>query len=359
MTFNPTRLTIARKRCLLTKKALAERIGVAPITILRCEQGESEPSPDSVRSLSKALDFPQEFFFGPDLDEPLSEVTSFRSQTSMTAALRDAALAAGSIGFLISDWVEKRFNLPVDQLPDLSGQGPEEAARALREQWGLGERPISSMLNLLEAKGIRTFSLAENTTTVNAYSLWRGNIPYVFLNTYKSAECGRFDAAHELGHLVLHQDGKSRGREAEDQANAFASSFLMPKADVVACLPRGVMGLHHIITAKTRWKVSAAALAHRLNRLGLISDWKYRDYCIEMSRLGYFKREPQGIQRERSLVWDKVLKALWAEQTTQDDIARELHIPVSELSSLVFGIVNPENELDSSPTRFSSPLALL
>jgi hypothetical protein len=46
---------------------------------------------------------------------------------------------------------------------------------------------------------------------------------------------GRFDAAHELGHLVMH--GHERplpGPEAEREANQFASAFLMPRADVVA-----------------------------------------------------------------------------------------------------------------------------
>jgi Zn-dependent peptidase ImmA (M78 family) len=52
---------------------------------------------------------------------------------------------------------------------------------------------------------------------VNAYALWKDEKPFVFLNTFKSTESSRFDAAHELGHLVLHQDGSVTGREAEDQ----------------------------------------------------------------------------------------------------------------------------------------------
>ncbi len=119
----------------------------------------------------------------------------------MTAAERDAALAAGQIGFLISDWVIERFDLPEAQLPDLQLFEPEIAAQMLRQEWSLGEKPISNMIRLLEAKGVRVFSLAENTTHVNAYSLWRKRVPYVFLNTVKSAESSRFDAAHELAHL--------------------------------------------------------------------------------------------------------------------------------------------------------------
>ena len=180
----------------------------------------------------------------------------------MTAAEREAALAAGQIGFLISDWVVERFDLPGARLPDLHIFDPELAARMLRQEWGLGEKPISNMIKMLESKGVRVFSLAENTAHVNAYSLWRKNVPYIFLNTFKSAECSRFDAAHELAHLVLHQDGGVTGRTAEEQANRFASAFLMPEADVVSVLP-SVQNLEQLIAAKLRWKVSLARTVPR------------------------------------------------------------------------------------------------
>jgi hypothetical protein len=45
--------------------------------------------------------------------------------------------------------------------------------------WALGEQPIS-MIKLLESKGVRVFSLAENTKTVDAFSCWRNDVPYVF-----------------------------------------------------------------------------------------------------------------------------------------------------------------------------------
>jgi len=131
----------------------------------------------------------------------------------MTAGVREAALSSGAIGFLVSDWMETQFNLPEADVPDLSLYSPEVAARVLRQEWSLGERPISNMTQLLESRGIRVFSLSEDTAKMNAFSIWRNQRPFVFLNTFKSAESSRFDAAHELGHLVLHQDGASTGSQ--------------------------------------------------------------------------------------------------------------------------------------------------
>lgn len=343
---------------MLNKKTFADRINVRPLTITRWENCESEPTAENLDAIARVLMFPRSFFFGPDLDEPLHELTSFRSQESMTAATRDAALAAGTIGFRIMDWIGDRFDLPNQSLPDLrTFAEPEIAARALREEWALGEKPVSNMIQLLESKGVRVFSLSENTEKVNAYSLWRSDgTPYVFLNTFKSAECSRFDAAHELAHLVLHRDGSVTGRSAEDQANAFASAFLMPKSDLLAVLPR-VMHLRHLINAKTRWRVSVAALTYRVHKLGIISDWKYRDLCIEISSNGYRKNEPSGIERERSMVWEKVIKTLWREKVTQEDIAAALDIPADEVSDLIFGML--DKPLPVMPTPPDKPLAVV
>lgn len=350
MRFNALRLGIARKRRMLNKKALATRLKLAADTIIRWEGDKTVPPPDYVRALAIELMFPEEFFYGPDIYVAEKSTTSFRSQKAMSAAYRDAALAAGSLGFLISDWIESRFELPKETIPDLHGSSPEDAALELRQEWGLGERPVSNMIHLLESKGVRVFSLAENTATVNAYSLWRQETPFVFLNTFKSAESSRFDAAHELAHLVLHQDGKVVGREAEDQANRFASAFLMPKGDVLAQIPV-VNSVGQMISAKRRWKVSLVALNYRLHRLGLTSEWKNRDFCIEMVTRGYNKSEPDGIPRECSKLWEMVLKELWSEGVTHHNIATDLALPEDELATLLFGILqSPDASIrDLSP----------
>jgi Zn-dependent peptidase ImmA (M78 family)/DNA-binding XRE family transcriptional regulator len=335
MAFNPARLSIARKRRMLNKKRFADLARIAHHTVIRCENGTSEPTPEHINDFARVLSFPTEFFHGGDIEEP--ESASFRSQVGMSAAIRAAALAAGAIGFLVSDWIEERFDLPSIRVPDLHLYDPEDAARVLREEWMLGEKPISNMIHLLESKGIRVFSLAENTVKVNAYSLWRKGRPYIFLTTLKSAESSRLDAAHELAHLALHQDGGCTGREAEDQAHRFAAAFLMPRADMLAMLPR-VEYLDDIIRAKSRWRVSVAALNYRIHKLGLTSDWRYRDLCIQLATRGFNKNEPFPIEREGSIVWQKVLKALWAERTTVAHVARALALPESEVNGLIFGI---------------------
>lgn len=337
--FNVQRMELARKRQRLTAKALAEKADVSPVTLSRVVNGLQTPDEETVDKIIEALGFPRDFFFADDPAPLSAEAASFRSLTAMSARERDAALSAGSFAFELADWVRVRFNLPEPDLLDLSHErDPAGAARALRQHWGIGERPILHMIKLLEAKGIRVFSLAENTKNVDAFSCWHNGEPYVFLNTFKTTERSRFDAAHELGHLILHKHGgPNQGRAAELEAHAFAANFLMPHDDVVASIPY-VRTLDQVVSAKRRWGVSVAALAHRLHRMGRISDWVYRTFCIQINQR-YGKEEPHGLSAERSAIWQSVLTELWREGVTREQIARDLNLPPNEVENLLFGLV--------------------
>jgi len=337
--FNPRRLGLARKRRRLTATALADLAGLAVDTISRLESGANSPDQETVTKLADALKFPKAFFYDVDPEDIDTGAVSFRSFSKMSAKERDAAISAGSLGLQLCAWVEERFALPTPNLLDLSYEtDAESAAHSMRQYWGLGERPVGNLMGLLEASGVRIFSLSENTASVNAFSFWRDERPYVFLNNFKTAESSIFDAAHELGHLVMHKHGDPKEtRSAEREANSFASAFLMPGRDVRANTPRPI-SVDKVLRLKGRWRVSAMAMAYRLNKLKLLSDWQYKSVCIELGKRGYRSGEPIGIARETSAIWRKVLTQLWSEKTTKNDIAANLHLPLDELEGLIWNL---------------------
>jgi Zn-dependent peptidase ImmA (M78 family)/DNA-binding XRE family transcriptional regulator len=338
----PGRLTLARRRRKLTKKGLAEAAGFDQKTINRYENGEVDPPPESLVALSRILGFPEGFFYGPDIDEPSTEAISFRSLKALLARDRDAALAGSAFALLLSDWVSNQFFLPATDLIDFKEDtDPETAALYLRQKWKLGERRVRNMVHLLEAKGVRVFSLTENTRTLDAFSMWRTETPFVFLNTTMTAERSRFDAAHELGHLILHRHGGPGGRGSEDQANQFASAFLMPAAGVKAELPR-IKYLNEIIQAKKLWGVSASALNYRLHKLGITTDWQYRRFCIQIWE-NFGQSEPFGMPREQSLLWKKIFSSLKSDHITKHSIANNLKLPVAEIENQLFGLINMQS----------------
>ncbi|UQY89295.1 helix-turn-helix domain-containing protein [Stenotrophomonas rhizophila] len=351
--FNPARLKLARDRRQLTKKALADLAGVSQLTLTRLETGRTpEPERSTVASLAKALGFPPEFFFLDDYEPLTSSVVSFRSLQAMTSRQEAAALASGSLALQLLEWITARFNLPAPDLLNLRGEEPVAAAMALRTYWGIGMKPIGPLLKLLEVKGVRLFSLAERHKNVDAFSCWRDGTPMMFLNGFKSAERGRFDAAHELGHLVLHAHCGASGRDAEREADRFAAAFLMPQDDLISQISPQP-SLEILIRAKSRWGVSLAALVRNCYEAKLISEWHYRDMYRTLSIAGYRTKEPAPLIREQSVLWKKIFESLWRDRITKDQVAKELAFPADVIQDLIGGLCDslPSEEDVPQPKR--------
>jgi|SRR5581483_8762437 len=339
-----TRISLARRRRAMSKKGLADSVGVTPNTILRYESGELKPSEENLQRIADCLGFPKSFFLGSEFDEPRRDNASFRGMASKSGRIMDAALASGAITFMLDDWIAKSYSRPEPDIPDYQHIDPQTAALLLRQHWGLGSKPIANMVHLLELKGVRVFSLAENTKDVDAFSLWRDDIPYVFLNRFKSSERSRFDASHELAHLCLHKHGGANTERSSDsvekEANAFASAFLMPEADVRAAVRQPLYSVNDLAEYKKRWRVSVSALNYRLHELRMISESKSVSNYVEMSRRGWLKTEPYAIAREQSSVLQDIINDLLSIGVTKTKIASELMVPPTEVEALLFGLAN-------------------
>jgi Zn-dependent peptidase ImmA (M78 family)/DNA-binding XRE family transcriptional regulator len=350
----PSRLLIARKRHGLTLTRLAGLTGLSTHSLSVYENGHQAPSEETLLLLAATLDVAPAFLAASDVEEIPGEAVSFRALSKMTARQRDRALSTGRITLLINDWIDARFELPAADIPSLTGYKPESAAEVVRARWGLGERPIANMLHLLEARGVRIYSLTAENDELDAYSLfWHGR-PFIFLSTSKSGERGRFDAAHELGHLVLHGEHQVLNRPAaEMEANRFAAALLMPRGSILGQGLRDATAAR-ILQAKQIWKVAAMALTHRLYELDLLTEWGYRTACVQLSRLGYRRSEPKGIQRESSQLLSKVFRSARDDGDTPATIAADIGITSDELKDHVFGLTLttlPGDRLETGPPR--------
>ena len=318
--FSPSRLKLARLRLGLTLTKLAAESGVSLRSLTEYESDKRPPSEESLAKLAVALAVPREFFERDAIESVPVGAASFRKLSKATATRRDAVLATASLTLEFFAAIDERFKLPEPGIPTFDKLAPEYAADLVRRQWNLGDRPIVNMIHLIEAKGVRVASLNQEYSDIDAFCFYRDAVPYVFLNTGKSAERQRFDTAHELGHLVLHSElemdpSTSKAREAE--ANAFAASFLMPRSSVVGQAMSGA-SVERILNARTFWKVSAMAMTHRLHELHLLSDWQYRSTCIALSDRGYRLLEPGGIVPETSQLLRKVMYGAGSRLSARD-----------------------------------------
>lgn len=344
--FDPDELTLARKFRGLRKNELAQTVGVTPAALSQYELGQSRPSPAVLARLALALGVPVRFFVLGHPKPVTPSAAHFRSLRATTHLERDQALAFGQLAWRLVTAIEKYIELPASRIPhallpaEPGGADVVAAARQARESMGIGAGPVPHVVRLLEAHGIVVIGLPAMSRRVDAFSHWYGSRPVVFLNPAKDDKArSRFDAAHELGHLVLHGEHQvpSERPAAEMEANRFAAAFLMPRASVLAA---GLANapVEQILRAKQGWNVAAMALTHRLHELDLLTDWGYRTACVQLSRLGYRRAEPRGIARESSQLLGKVFRSVRADGLTQAKIAAEIGIGPGELRGHVFGL---------------------
>ncbi|WP_034714688.1 XRE family transcriptional regulator [Intrasporangium chromatireducens] len=301
--FDGTRLTVARRLRRKTKSSLASEVGVSPSAIAQYEKPDGpNPTQAVLAKICLALGLPREFFgLSRSISLLAASEAHFRSLRSTTAAAREQALAYGELSLevvnLISDYIElPAVDLPELELPDELTDGVIiDAARRIRAAWGIEEGPVPSVVQLLEAHGVVALRLPPGTDpAVDAFSTNAGRRPLVFLSQSKDDKArSRFDASHELGHIVLHPDTEPGSKLVEKQAHLFAAEFLMPRDEIIDQLPRRIdWPAFHAL--KKHWGVSLRALVFRANALGRLSEASYRRANQQLSMWGLPEPNPLG-----------------------------------------------------------------
>ncbi|GAA1337208.1 helix-turn-helix domain-containing protein [Saccharothrix algeriensis] len=301
--FDGSRLTLARRLAGLRKSELAGRVDKSPTAVAAWESGAKRPTPATVAQLALSLSVDPGFFaVRADDVAALSTAPHFRSLRSTSQLARDQAFAYGQVAVDVAASLERHVEFPEPDVPvlpvaadDPGGDGPERAARLVRERWGIGPGPVGHLVRLLENHGVLVVFSPPQAASVDAYSFDSGLRPVVVLNPVKHDYYRqRFDVAHELGHLVMHGDAEPGGRVVEDQAHRFAAELLMPADQVRDLLPASMGGAvwKSLARLKEQWGVSLQALLYRARWLGALGDVSYRNAMATISARGWRRSEP-------------------------------------------------------------------
>lgn len=338
---DPSRITFARELRGLTKKDLAEKIQKTSSAVSQIERGLLRPDLETFVGISFALKVPPSFFIRNPAFSKQIDLSSchFRSLRSTTQAMRKQSTRKGDLWIDLMEVLgSKGVIFPDEQLsnfqgPPESNEDIERMAVALRKHWGMGLGPIPNIVKLLESKGILVLPLPDANDKVDAYSTWRGNKPCMLLSYHKSASRIRFDASHELGHLIMHEDITAGDTIAERQANRFAGAFLAPKESFLEECPKGwsYAGFSRL---KDRWKISIQALLYRAKELGRISTSTHRRAMIQMSKANMRKNEGLEWEKELPVMITHALELLQG-QITITELAAEISIYSNQLKDML------------------------
>lgn len=306
MPFNGERLNIARIFRNMTVSDLAEKVGVTKQAISQYEKNQSNPKPDTLFQFVCLLGFPKEFFMEEESYKLDVDNTFFRALSSTKNLDLKTQEVKTEMIVRLYNFLGSYLNFPELDIPDIDiekFEDIENIAIYLRSYWGLGEAPIENMVSLLEKKGIVVSSFTIENRKIDAFTQihevgGRKQYCVVLGNDKQSMVRRNFDAAHELGHIILHNKlakveelSKEEFKQIEDEANNFAAAFLLPKNTFFLDL-KDTNNLDAYLKLKKKWKVSIAAMVMRAKHLGRMNNHQYQYLMKQMSARKWRISEP-------------------------------------------------------------------
>jgi Zn-dependent peptidase ImmA (M78 family) len=324
-------------------RELAAHVDTTGSAISQFEGGKTKPSGEVLRRMAFAFGVAPAFFAveGPPRIE--AGRCHFRRRRTATQKERRVVLARGELRLDLAAYLAHHVDFPTTNLPkipnhfrrDASAESIEALADVVRDEWGLGQGPISDMVRLMEQHGVLLVEVPGHSERLDAFSTWVESWPVVFIATDKaSASRRRFDVAHELGHLLLHPKAKPGDRQLEAEADAFASAFLLPRGPFAHECPRRLVW-PHLVELKVRWKVSLAALVRRAFDLGIYSDATYRRAFVQLSKFGWRRGEPEEPEVEHPTLLREGFKLLASSGFTLSQVAADLGRNAADLEQIV------------------------
>jgi Zn-dependent peptidase ImmA (M78 family)/transcriptional regulator with XRE-family HTH domain len=300
------RLTEAREARGLSQTSLAELTDLKVQSISQYESGKQSPSPEALSVLIEKLNMPERYFLRSVPGHSMGGV-KFRCLSAATKGAR--AKAMRRFGWLKESaaYLREFIDLPTPNIPDfrvppdpteLTSTEIEKIADECRVFWGLGFGPIKDMVLLLENCGCIVSRTMFGAETLDAFSQWDAGIPYVILGADKNSSVrSRFDAAHELGHLILHAhlddrqiNSPATHKILEAQAHRFAGAFLLPERSFSQEV--WAPTLDAFLSLKKYWKCAVAMMVSRCEHLGMLNEEQVKRARINISRKGWRTEEP-------------------------------------------------------------------
>lgn len=339
---NAALIKVARQARGMSQVQLAKAAGVTQAAISKWEAGLTQPTPEFVRSLAKALAFPPSLFYETDPVFGVPVSINYRKSASVGAKATDKMEAEINLRLMhlrrlmASMDYQPELSLPRFDIDDYEGDAAR-VAQLTRRHWGVVSGPLHNLTALVERAGCIVLPCEFESIGVYGLTLQPPGLPTcIFLNNAMPGDRQRFTLAHELGHAIMHRIPSA---DMEREADIFASELLMPAQDIRGDLMHGV-NLPRLAALKPIWRVSMGALLMRAKALGCITDMQSTYLWRQMSAAGYRKKEPLEVEfaPEQATAFSDILRAHADDLGyTMADFEAMLHVHAAELNAM-YGI---------------------
>jgi Zn-dependent peptidase ImmA (M78 family)/DNA-binding XRE family transcriptional regulator len=334
---NPQMIVLARESRGMMQKDLADKLGVSSGKLSYVENGELTLDDKELEKLSKALNYPSNFFFQQG-EAYLPSSINFRRRLKVVQRLLTPVVANINIYRLNIEklMIGLKFAQPKIPVVDMNKCGtPQEAAKKLRSYWKVPSGPIDSMTALLEENNILVLSFDFETDRVDSRTiLTKGMYPLIVINKRMLGDRQRFSLAFELGHLVMHSLSlASTEQDIDHEANLFAAEFLMPEKDIRKDFEASDITLSRLGELKGKWKVSMQSLLYHACDLGFLTVNQKRYLISQFNSMKIRRREPQEFDipiEKPLLIRNLMTKYRNAQRITINELAATFNLTQDE-----------------------------
>lgn len=299
---------------------LAKQSDISKQSLSLYANGENTPPYENVVKIANALEFPFDFFMTEDLCSTTTNNTYFRSQASASKLTQNAQELKLEYVAKLYEVLLNYVDFPERNLPPVFFRGSDNLldadsdnvleqiefiANTARKHWMIGMGPIDNMQYLLESNGIIVTGFRNVNEKIDAFSQRvniqnRGTVFIVALAIGEKPDVRlRFDMAHELGHILMHNWDDSNDSLSKDefnalekQANMFASAFLLPRETFGKEVAPYATNVEFYRSLRKKWGVSMQAMMFRARQLKLITANQFQYMMRTVSAKGWRLREP-------------------------------------------------------------------
>jgi Zn-dependent peptidase ImmA (M78 family) len=378
------RLQAARRSLGLTQGDVGQKMDMVTSTVSAIEAGKRAVTGAELYSFAQIYARPVSYFLGGEAPQ---ESGSFRYLFRAVADRLFERAPLVELERLVDDYdlLEEIVGAPPPPIPPdysdfgfQSDQDAETLADMERARLGLGDAPVTDLMDLLDATvGIRTFLVPVKQDNWSSVSVQGHNgRPCIAVNSKDEVYRRQFDLAHEYGHVLVHlfrkdgppahiEGGTPGGRVSAEErfANSFASAFLMPRRAVLQQLElvlkanAGQFTDFDMVHLAMHFGVSGQAMTNRLVALRKMtrdtSDayWKQggQKFNALAEMLGYDVRDPHGFWEKPAILPTRyrylAMKAYEDDEISLAKLAELLREPYHDLRSMMERAVGSLHEV--------------
>ncbi|MES0492082.1 MAG: XRE family transcriptional regulator [Leptospirales bacterium] len=335
--YNPEMLILARESRSLSQKDLSEITELPQSKISKYESHIFIPTEEDIKILAAKLDYPISFFTLNHIRQN-DHLDLYRKQrsTMKSLQLKEVKAMINIYRIRLSYLLQAvNFNVNLHDINVDEENTPQMIAQKIRNYWRVPDGPINNLVKFIESTGIIViYTTIGESIKFSGCSFYVGHVPIVIVNRHDPVDRIRFTIAHEIGHIIMHHNAQIilDEKEAEKQADSFASEFLAPENEIGIQLRD--LSFDRLLQLKYHWKMSMASLIEKAKHLNKLSDSQYRyirgRYCNK------FKNgEPGKLPYENSNTLNNIVDIYKKDlQYTDNDLQEILHSHNIDLKSM-------------------------